>query len=127
MPINYKNLDYEIETPMLSRVPRNKTRPINYKNLDYEIETQHDWCDYCEYSAHRSTIRISITRLKRVHVSMITTVNKTINYKNLDYEIETVECIAIAVPCHSDKPKASGLQDWNAPLPFSASLLQPID
>ena len=60
----------------------------------------------------RSTIRISITRLKLPDwTCQKRTGMFAINYKNLDYEIETVECIAIAVPCHSDKPKASGLQD----------------
>ena len=40
---------------------------INYKNLDYEIETVfHTMQSICEYT--RSTIRISITRLKPIFV-----------------------------------------------------------
>ena len=49
--INYKNLDYEIETPI--KTSQNISKPtINYKNLDYEIETG---------TRNHDHIRISIT------------------------------------------------------------------
>ena len=37
--INYKNLDYEIETQSHFEVNGSVATTINYKNLDYEIET----------------------------------------------------------------------------------------
>ena len=39
VPINDKNLDYEIETPHTSSNRYHVVYPINDKNLDYEIET----------------------------------------------------------------------------------------
>ena len=64
LAINYKNLDYEIETHRCHS-PRSDNRPINYKNLDYEIETFHEFLQPLTYLL-------------------------SINYKNLDYEIETI-------------------------------------
>ena len=63
-PINYKNLDYEIETEYVIPVGNPETLTINYKNLDYEIETM--------FKQHS-----------------VNCPNVPINYKNLDYEIET--------------------------------------
>ena len=58
--INDKNLDYEIETcRRLAGI-----RAINDKNLDYEIETSSHCGVRRGIIRRRSTIRISITRLK---------------------------------------------------------------
>ena len=48
-PINYKNLDYEIETIICSVIGTDSCT-INYKNLDYEIETP-----YQDLSKHFQT------------------------------------------------------------------------
>ena len=40
--INDKNLDYEIETCLVSAVLMSRSDAINDKNLDYEIETVKD-------------------------------------------------------------------------------------
>ena len=63
-PMNYKNLNYEIET--VSRVRGKGGRPLtmNYKNLNYEIETTSKEC-----LLHNRSLPM--------------------NYKNLNYEIET--------------------------------------
>ena len=46
--------------------------------------------------AFRSTIRISITRLKPCNGTPASKIAQTINYKNLDYEIETnLESVSI--------------------------------
>ena len=37
--MNYKNLNYEIETPHCDTHPSVPRYPMNYKNLNYEIET----------------------------------------------------------------------------------------
>ena len=111
--INYKNLDYEIETILWCENESKPCIPINYKNLDYEIETESTTSQSGQES-HRSTIRISITRLKLItelafHKNVIkrSTIRISItrlkqrcycvalrpwypiNYKNLDYAIET--------------------------------------
>ena len=68
---------------------------INYKNLDYEIETAINTRSV-SIAFLRSTIRISITRLKPyldVHHGLFA---MAINYKNLDYEIETLVAIHLA-------------------------------
>ena len=89
LTINYKNLDYEIETCTAISVPPPPPPPINYKNLDYEIETRSRCARWCRKARSRSTIRISITRLKLFVIVFIETLIMAINYKNLDYEIET--------------------------------------
>ena len=61
--MNYKNLNYEIETRGLVRWHSVNPFTMNYKNLNYEIET----CRICH--------------LNILHPAM--------NYKNLNYEIET--------------------------------------
>ena len=63
---------------------------INHKNLDYEIETETRHLRPT-WTPRRSTIRISITRLKLFIKYAVHRVNDTINHKNLDYEIETDE------------------------------------
>ena len=40
LAINYKNLDYEIETDIQRVLYHQSQTTINYKNLDYEIETE---------------------------------------------------------------------------------------
>ena len=37
--MNQKNLNYEIETQMLTRLDNLKVKAMNQKNLNYEIET----------------------------------------------------------------------------------------
>ena len=44
----------------------------------------------------RSTIRISITRLKQFHVRPLVTPLVAINHKNLDYEIETCDTVQLS-------------------------------
>ena len=61
---------------------------INYKNLDYEIETMNQG-ERSKPNHGRSTIRISITRLKLLNDPSRRRFGIAINYKNLDYEIET--------------------------------------
>ena len=65
-----------------------KSLSINYKNLDYEIETALILFETIPFRL-RSTIRISITRLKRIGIVPDIVASISINYKNLDYEIET--------------------------------------
>ena len=62
-PMNYKNLNYEIETCMDSS-SGNELLTMNYKNLNYEIET-------CRYGSTLDLLEFAM------------------NYKNLNYEIET--------------------------------------
>ena len=66
--MNYKNLNYEIETTEKPKHPGaiSIETPMNYKNLNYEIETL--------YMREGSL-----------------TWGNSMNYKNLNYEIETVE------------------------------------
>ena len=75
-------------------------RSINHKNLDYEIETVMSTTRSDRSSYPRSTIRISITRLKPPRTASSASALSAINHKNLDYEIETKEhrwiCRAIA-------------------------------
>ena len=68
--MNYKNLNYEIETRLSTPTARsiNDRVPMNYKNLNYEIETR---------------------VLKRAPY-------RSMNYKNLNYEIET--CVLSFTP-----------------------------
>ena len=61
--MNYKNLNYEIETTCFSLARSLDAFAMNYKNLNYEIET------------------ISNKLSEAFTASM--------NYKNLNYEIET--------------------------------------
>ena len=37
--MNYKNLNYEIETGTMDVLRMDNRHPMNYKNLNYEIET----------------------------------------------------------------------------------------
>ena len=68
--MNYKNLNYEIETCYVLMRSVMTTMSMNYKNLNYEIETN--------ASAGGSGARLS-----------------AMNYKNLNYEIETLTPVAV--------------------------------
>ena len=89
LTINYKNLDYEIETINLryaqGRGGVRSTIRISITRLKRELQRIN------VVSGVRSTIRISITRLKLMFTSLQRGYPSTINYKNLDYEIETLD------------------------------------
>ena len=62
--MNYKNLNYEIETSCYPHLRSADGYTMNYKNLNYEIET-------------------------RISFDIAVAASSAMNYKNLNYEIET--------------------------------------
>ena len=91
--INYKNLDYEIETSKSHGDPYSiRQLAINYKNLDYEIETSMvrglSHCDDVSATINYKNLDYEI-ETKFMSLGLEILLFLTINYKNLDYEIET--------------------------------------
>ena len=72
--MNYKNLNYEIETEEVTEVTLIHPASMNYKNLNYEIETGSQ--------KHR----------EHQHICAM-------NYKNLNYEIETYSVSVLGERC----------------------------
>ena len=64
LSMNYKNLNYEIETKMQRNLRIRLALTMNYKNLNYEIETG---------KLYSGAVAAGVS----------------MNYKNLNYEIET--------------------------------------
>ena len=96
--MNYKNLNSEIETPLLDQSAVNIFPAMNYKNLNSEIETSSFWND--STAAFRLwIIRISILRLKRICATWQgLAIRVAMNYKNLNSEIETHVQSALLLP-----------------------------
>ena len=87
--MNYKNLNYEIETYVMLAI--GVVLSMNYKNLNYEIETAIPRAGVvlsATMNYKNLNYEIETGRFSPEIISYVT----SMNYKNLNYEIETIAC-----------------------------------
>ena len=85
--MNYKNLNYEIETDRKHYQPANtgcNCPTMNYKNLNYEIETEIHHGIVYTFPMNYKNLNYEIETIMADHLR-----RRSMNYKNLNYEIET--------------------------------------